>query len=238
MLLALMMATSLASLVELGHSVEAARPIFAADKVLFGPQLAFATDTAKFKTAVCSRRAGKTVGCGWALLDSALRRPGSISMYLTLDRTDAKTILWEAVKELNVSFELGGTPNESDLTLKLPNKSVVILAGAGDEKKIKKRRGVPIGIVIIDEAQNFPQSLQRLVDDVIVPALMDFDGSLWLTGTPSPVPYRLLLQGEHRQRLESHHAGPRFQPVDRAQERQDRPPAPRRRAQAPRSHRR
>jgi hypothetical protein len=188
MLLALMMATSLASLVELGHSVEAARPVFAAEKVLFGPQLAFATDAAKFKTAVCSRRAGKTVGCGWALLDSALRRPGSISMYLTLDRTDAKTILWEAVKELNVSFDLGGTPNESDLTLKLPNKSLVILAGAGDEKKIKKRRGVPIGIVVIDEAQNFPESLQRLVDDVLVPALMDFDGSLWLTGTPSPVP--------------------------------------------------
>jgi hypothetical protein len=167
---------------------KAQKPRFEAERVLFGPQLAFATDPAKFKTAVCSRRAGKTVGCGWALLDSAIKRPGSISMYLTLDRTDAKVILWEAIKELNVDYGLAGKPNETDLTLRLPNKSLVLLAGAGDEKKIKKRRGVPIGIVIIDEAQNFPESLKSLVDDVLVPALMDYDGCLWLTGTPSPVP--------------------------------------------------
>lgn len=180
------------SLAEAGAALEAhlatKAPTFAAERILFGPQLAFATDPAKFKTACCSRRAGKTIGCGWALLNSALQHPGSISMYLTLDRTDAKTILWEAVKDLNLEYGLNGKPNESDLTLRLPNRSMLLLAGAGDEKKIKKRRGVPIGIVIIDEAQNFSESLKQLVDDVLAPALMDYDGSLWLTGTPSPVP--------------------------------------------------
>lgn len=168
--------------------LEATLPAFTADSVLFGPQLALEQDPAKFKTACCSRRAGKSEGCGYALLRSAQKRPGSVSMYLTLDRTDAKVILWERVKDLNSAFRLGGKPNESDLTLRMPNGSLVLLAGAGDEKKIKKRRGVPIGIAIIDEAQNFPTSLKGLVDDVIVPALMDYDGELWLTGTPSPVP--------------------------------------------------
>lgn len=177
--------------------------------VLFGPQLALARDPAKFKTACCSRRAGKTEGCAAALLESGRKRPGSVSLYLTLDRTDAKTILWERVKELNESGGFNGKPNESDLSLRLPNGSLVLLAGGGDEKKIKKRRGVPIGIAIIDEAQNFPSSLKSLVDDVIVPALMDYDGELWLTGTPSPVPTGFFYEAT-QSKAWSHHSWTAF----------------------------
>lgn len=188
--------------------LEAQKSRFAVQHVLFGPQLALQQDASKFKTACCSRRAGKTEGCAAALLDSGERRPGSVSMYLTLDRTDAKTILWERVKELNEQH-FHGKANESDLTIRMLNGSLVLLAGGGDEKKIKKRRGVPIGIAIIDEAQNFPESLRTLVNDVIVPALMDYDGELWMTGTPSPVPTGFFYEATQSTAW-SHHAWTAF----------------------------
>lgn len=158
------------------------------DVLLFGPQRSFVLDSARYKTAVCSRRAGKTMGCAFALVDSALRKPESVSMYLTLDRTDAKQIVWPAILNLNRTHNLGGKPNDSDLTLRLPNGSVVILHGAGDERKTKKRRGHKCGIVIVDEAQNFSELLQELVDQVIEPSLIDLDGAVWLVGTPGAVP--------------------------------------------------
>lgn len=178
---------------------------FTAEALLFGKQRGFVTSPAKYKTAVCSRRAGKTIGCAFALVDTALRKPGCFAAYLTLDRTDAKQILWNAVLDLNNEHGLGGKSNESDLTLRLPNGSTVLLAGAGDERKIKKRRGLPFGIVIIDEAQNFSEGMKSLVEDVLEPALMDFDGQLLLTGTPGPIPVGYFYEASQSKGWEHHH---------------------------------
>jgi len=182
----------------------------AAEDYCFGPQLDLVNDPAKFKTAVCSRRAGKSVGCAFALVDSALRRPGSVSMYLTLDRTDAKQIVWPAVLDVNDKYRLGGKADHTDLTLSLPNKATVLLAGAGDERKIKKRRGLPIGMVIVDEAQSFTEEIRTLVDDVLAPALQDYDGSMWIIGTPGPVPVGFFYEAANSPAW-SHHAWTAFQ---------------------------
>jgi hypothetical protein len=53
---------------------------------------------------------------------------------------------------------------------------------------VEKFRGLALGVVIVDEAQSFPAYLQKLVDEVLAPALMDFAGQLFLVGTPGPVP--------------------------------------------------
>lgn len=156
--------------------------------MLFGPQLAFVQDAAPFRTAVCSRRAGKSVGCAAALLDSALRRPGSISLYITLTRVNAKRILWRTLKRMNADEGLGGEPNEAELCIAFPNGSQVYLAGAKHRDEIEKYRGLPLGIVVLDEAQAFPPHIEELIDDVLEPALMDYDGSMVLIGTPAPVP--------------------------------------------------
>jgi hypothetical protein len=172
----------------LERRVVASRPVFNIDDYLFGPQCLFIRDPARFKTAVCSRRAGKTKGVGAALLDSALRKPGSVSLYVTLTRSNAKDLIWPTLRDLNERYRLGFRVNEADLALRHPNGSSIMLSGASDRGEIEKRRGFAFGVAVIDEAQSFPSYIQALVQDVIAPGLMDHQGSLLVTGTPGPVP--------------------------------------------------
>jgi hypothetical protein len=181
------------------------RRAFDLDAVLFGPQLAFVRDRAPFKTACTSRRAGKSVGAAGALLDSAITRPGSVNPYITLSRVNAKRIIWRTLKKLNAEWELRGEPNESDLSLTFPNESVIYLAGAKDKSEIEKFRGLGMGRAVLDEAQALPAYIEELIDDVIEPGLMDFDGDLILIGTPAPVPVGYFYNCTQRAEW-SHHA--------------------------------
>lgn len=155
---------------------------------LFAEQRSFASDPARHKTAVCSRRAGKTVACATSLLDSVLRREGAVGLYLTLSRINAKRILWRTMLDMNREFHLGGVASESELCMRFGNGSVVYLSGLSDRQEVDKYRGLPLANVIVDEAQAVPPFLEELVDAVLTPSLMDFDGSLALVGTPGPVP--------------------------------------------------
>jgi hypothetical protein len=156
--------------------------------LLHPKQLAFAVDPARFKVARTSRRAGKTVGCCAMLVDSAQQKPGSFSLYITKTRLRAKQLIWRPLLALNTQLALGGIPNEAELSLRMPNGSFIYLAGANTRDEIEKRRGDPLGIVILDEAQSLPAYIKELADDILGPGLMDYSGSLVLTGTPPPVP--------------------------------------------------
>jgi hypothetical protein len=167
----------------------ATRPAaFDLSAILFPKQLPFGVDTSRQSTAVCTRRAGKTYGCAAKLLDVARNKPGCVALYVTLSRINAKRLLWGILKGLNAKHGLGGMPSEGELCLTMPNGSRVYLSGASDESEIEKFRGLALGIVLIDEAQSFPLYIEKLVDEVLAPALMDFAGQLVLVGTPGPVP--------------------------------------------------
>lgn len=167
----------------------ATRKTFAIAEHCFAEQLAFISDQARFKTACCSRRAGKSIGIAYDLLDTANRRPGTAQLYLTLSRLQAKRILWEPLKKLNDEHKMGGEPNETELYMKFPSTgSVIYLSGAKDASEVSKYLGFPLIKVYIDEAQSFRAYLQTLVDDVLAPTLYDYAGTVSLTGTPAPVP--------------------------------------------------
>lgn len=153
----------------------------------FEPQRAFVTSRAKFRTASCSRRAGKSEGSAALLLSTALQKAGSVSLYITKTRINAKRIIWKTLKALNTARQLGGTPKEAELCMELPNGSSIYLLGANNRDEIEKFRGLPIAVVVLDEAQIL-SDLEVLIDEVLVPALMDFDGAVVLAGTPGPVP--------------------------------------------------
>lgn len=155
---------------------------------LFDKQLSFVNDPSPFKTAVCSRRAGKTVACAADLIDSAIKYPDTIQLYITLSRSNAKKLLWPELLKINDSYNLGAHPDNSDLSLKFPNKSVIYASGAHDKTKIEKFRGLPLKKTYIDECQSFRDYISSLIDDIIAPALMDYAGNLSLIGTPGPVP--------------------------------------------------
>lgn len=150
-------------------------------------QLAFVNDPSRWKVGCCSRRAGKTIAAALILLTSALRNPDTINLYVTLSRVSGKRIVWRRLLRYNREYGLGGVPNHSELTVAFPNGATIIVAGAKDEASIENLRGPAYHTVVIDEAQAFREYVQFLVDDIIMPALMDTKGSLVLIGTPGKV---------------------------------------------------
>lgn len=172
----------------LKHSTKAIKQPFRLEEYCFDKQLEFIRDPAKFKTAVCSRRAGKTFACAADLSYSAITNKKVVCLYITLSRLNAKKIIWPELCEINRRFSLGGKTNESELSITFHNQSTIYLSGAKDSKEIEKFRGLAIYKAYVDESQSFRPYIENLVDEVISKALFDHDGTLCLTGTPGPVP--------------------------------------------------
>lgn len=155
---------------------------------LFDKQLAFVQDPEPFKVAVCSRRAGKTVACAAHLVHTAINSPNTVSIYITLSRSNAKKIIWKDLTNIIKKHDLKAIPDNTELSWLFPNGSIIYVSGAKDSSEIEKFRGLPIKLCYIDECQSFRSYIQDLIDDIIAPALIDYAGSLCLIGTPGPIP--------------------------------------------------
>ena len=164
------------------------QPTFKIEDFLFEEQLKFVSDKSPNKVAMCSRRSGKTISCAADLIDTALKTPHVVCLYITLSRNNAKKIIWRELKKINRDYKLKGEENLSELSITFPNGSMIYLSGAKDTNEIEKFRGLAIKLCYIDEAQSFRSYVQELIDDVLAPALMDYAGTLCLIGTPPPVP--------------------------------------------------
>ena len=167
---------------------KAAEGTFDVKHFLFPQQLRFINDVSRTKIAVCSRRSGKTVACAADLVNTAIKNPGVVCLYITLSRNNAKKIIWREIKKINRDYGLGGVENLSELSILFPNNSIIYLSGAKDTNEIEKFRGLALKLVYIDEAQSFRQYIKELIDDVLSPALMDYSGTLVLIGTPPAIP--------------------------------------------------
>jgi hypothetical protein len=155
-----------------------------------GPQQGlFVADRCKRKVARCGRRAGKSYGLTAWFLDGMEASPGSRSLYVTLTRPKARQIMWDnAFQRLRREFKLPLrlATRDGQLMVEHDNGSSLWLAGCDNKSEIDKFRGEPFRRAAIDECQAFPEYLQELIEDSIEPALMDLQGELALTGTPSP----------------------------------------------------
>lgn len=183
----------------------AARPQFSVEEFCFDKQLSFVRDSAKFKTAVCSRRAGKSIACIADMYDTARKFPGVNVVYITLNRRSAKRIIWRELVALVEKYEEEYKIDNTELSITLDNNSTIYLSGADDEGEIDKFRGLAIKKVYIDEAQSFRSYIRELVNDVLVPALYDYDGSMILIGTPGPVPNGYFYEATQNQNWSHHH---------------------------------
>lgn len=151
----------------------------------FPKQAAFIRSKAKFKAALCTRRAGKSYGGGAWLLEPIFKEKNVTTLYIALTRDSAKRIMWrDVLKEIDANHGLDLRPNETDLTLtNTSNGSMIGLIGADSgPHEMKKFLGSKLRRVVIDEAADFRQDLQELVN-VLIPALADHEGELALTGT-------------------------------------------------------
>lgn len=155
---------------------------------LHGKQGGFVRDRSKRKTALTGRRGGKSHAVGVWLLEGGLLNPGRKSVYITLTRGKAKSIIWDdCLSPLNEKHKLGLRlqHDEGLLYITMPNRHRIWLVGIDDRGQVDKVRGEKFVRAVVDEAQAFGDYLQELVEDSLEPALMDFDGEMALTGTPS-----------------------------------------------------
>jgi hypothetical protein len=152
----------------------------------FEKQFRYVDDKARLAAALCTRRAGKTGGNGRLMLLDAIRYPKSPVLYLLTTRDECKYVMWEPViKPLNDEFQLGGVPNETELSMKFPNGSYIRCFGVDAKPdEMKKVLGVGYRLVVIDEAQKFRIDLRKLVFEMLLPAMADLQGKVRLTGTP------------------------------------------------------
>ncbi len=157
-------------------------------RLTFPEQYAFIMDQARAIDAQCSRRAGKTSGLAMRYFKTLEQWPGSQSVYLAMTQDSAKDIMWPVLQELNDKHKIGAKFHDSALTMTLPNQASLKLYGADMKNFIKRLKGRKFPGVAVDEAQDFGDHLQDLVESVLEPATFDYKGWLALTGTPGPVP--------------------------------------------------
>lgn len=183
-------------------------PKFNIQDFLFKEQLDFVKDPARFATAVCSVRAGKTVACAADLVDTALTQPGTIGLYITLARSSAKKIVWPDLRKIVNDFKLNGlcSFNQTELSITFTNGSRIFCSGANTEEEIEKVRGLSnVALVYIDESQAFRSHIKELVEDIIIKRLYDTNGRCRLIGTPGPIPSGYFYDAAHSSKW-SHHA--------------------------------
>ena len=178
--------------------VDALRPKFVLSEHLFPKQVEFVNDPAKRKSAVCSRRSGKSEACVGDLLFTCLTEANMNTAYITLTRVSAKKIIWRIVKRVIRDYQLRVTKiDEAELSIEFPNGSMLYISGAKDNTEIEKFRGMSLRKVYIDEGQSFRPYIRELIDDIIDPATWDVDGTICLLGTPGPVPTGFFYDATH-----------------------------------------
>lgn len=136
---------------------------------------------ARFAVIVVHRRAGKTAmlvaKAMQVLLECQLPRPRAAIVLPELKQ--ARREVWPIMLGLHdpLRRHLGLQPNHSELFLPFPRDGRMYLLGADNPDAIRGGYWDWIGL---DEYAQMPP----IVDDVIMPALADRRGAMWLCGTP------------------------------------------------------
>lgn len=167
-------------------------------------QRAFYTDLAKRRAAKTTRRSGKTSGGTRESLARCLEWPGYRALYCNTTKEEARRLAWESdtrrdgwidllrlyglrTTHKREHLEAGKADafvNETNKSIDFANGSQLAMFAADDDRALEKLRGVAKHVVWVDEAQKFT-NLLRFVDNILGGSMADFDGEIWLTGTPS-----------------------------------------------------
>jgi hypothetical protein len=173
---------------------------FQPETILFDKQLEFLRDPADIKVCCCSRRAGKSYAVAVLLIETALNYSDSSSIYIAQTKAAGIQIIWHPLLSLIEKFGLECKPNNQTHEISFSNGSKIVLKGTKDVGEIDSIRGVSPSprVVVLDEAGHFRSFLKALINEVIMPALMDYMGTLVLIGTPNPMASGEFYDAYHR----------------------------------------
>ena len=167
----------------------AKKPVFDFSNFCFDAQAQFFRgEGARFRNAVCSRRAGKTVGIAADAIDTCLSYKDKTCLYVTITKEAARNIIWNDILKIIEDYELDFKIDNLRLSAThRKTRSKIIIAGAKDKTEIEKYRGWKLRKVYLDEAQSFRSYIEYFVNDILTPALRDEKGELYITGTPGAI---------------------------------------------------
>jgi len=152
---------------------------------LFPKQREVVDHPSKRKVLICGRRAGKTDVIIKDLANGMLEEPNSANLYCALTIGSALNIFWKPFRRLNDQHGWGFVFNEAKHQISHPNGSWLAIGGGDKLRDLEKYRGTPWRRVRVDESGAWrPSLLQYFVREILEPAFMDFDGDVWLAGTP------------------------------------------------------
>ena len=141
------------------------------------PQSEILLNNSRFKTVVAGRRFGKTFLSVNMILKEAVTGVNKNCWYVAPTYGSAKEIAWDMLIH-TIPPEYVYKTNESSLTLRLINGSVISLKGA---EKPNNLRGRALDFCVLDE---FADMRPEAWYEVIRPSLSDRQGSAVFIGTP------------------------------------------------------
>ena len=141
------------------------------------PQSVIFKNDARFRVCVAGRRFGKTFLSTAEILNAALSGNDKNVWYVAPTYKAAKEIAWEMLLKV-IPHDYIEKTNESSLTLRLLNGSVISLKGA---EKPDNLRGRALDFCVLDE---FADMRKEAWYEVIRPSLSDRQGSALFIGTP------------------------------------------------------
>ena len=155
----------------------------------FPQQLDFIQSSAKRKALCCNRRSGKSFTLALYMIDQALKTPRGKFLYIGLTNESAKGAMWTDIFEtVIIKYKLQSIVNfkETALEIKFNNGAVIFLRGMdATPKQMNRVRGQKYTLVAIDEAQDFTQNLDQIINGVLDMTLaQNKESVLCICGTP------------------------------------------------------
>ena len=108
------------------RKTKAEKPQFIFGDFCFNKQVDFFRgEGVRFRTAVCSRRAGKTVGIAADMIDAAMEEEESNLLYITITQQQARAIIWSDLIKIVEEYELECKTDNVRLTITYTTKSKI-----------------------------------------------------------------------------------------------------------------
>ena len=143
-------------------------------------QKQIADSNRRFRVLISGRRFGKT-HLAIREMCKVAAKPNQKIFYIAPSYRMSKGIVWDQLKKKLRDLNWAKKINESDLSIRLVNDSVISLKGADNEDSL---RGVGLDFVVLDE---FADISQKAWAEVIRPTLSDTGGSALFCGTPKGI---------------------------------------------------
>ena len=141
------------------------------------PQKSISSDQNRFRVVVAGRRFGKSFLSINEIAKFA-RKPNQRCLYVAPTYRQAKTVIWDDLKEMLYKVNWIKKVNESDLSILLVNGSKISIRSSDNKDAL---RGAKYNFIVLDECSDMdPDTFYT----VLRPALSDTKGSAMFIGSP------------------------------------------------------